>query len=417
MNVEKDDAPLREQRGSEGAGMDKPRGDHSSGGRPFVHRFRSGVLRSAQPSSMKLLLLVLAEFADVEGRNCFPSLARIAQLAGLNERTARRLLSRANDWFSRHERAGDGRGWRRLGYTLRIPEGADTAPARHGEGNGDGADKAPSPLAEDRAGATPSPSPDGADKEPAADGTTCGHSVHDVRTLSAQGAGAMSADVGLRTGIGTGNTHTAREDQTDQPYQTSVVCDEAPPVQVGQFEGRMEPRPIPINPAAIAAVQLRKAGVRDATSHHPELIAFIERGGTAEELLELVETHPGKPVVYLIRVADGIRGHVPAGAGGKRRESLTERAERLRREHDLREGIVEPDGPTDWLGNPIEPPPDASVIEGEFQRVEPEPPAKIEHRPSTGEGYHAAVAAAALAGLRPKPPIKVNTTEEFGGEL
>lgn len=139
--------------------------------RPFILSWRAAVLNSQLPSSAKLPLLALAEFADLDGRSCYPSIARVAELSSQNERTVRRQLDAAelNGWFSRQTR-GTSQGWRRYEYTLHIPQGADTAPARPASG---------------------------ADTESAPSTPTCGLSVPNVRTLSTERAGTESDDLSI----------------------------------------------------------------------------------------------------------------------------------------------------------------------------------------------------------------------------
>lgn len=142
--------------------------------RPFPHRFRSAVLRAQLPPTQKLLLLVLVEFADESGGSCYPALTTVAALAGVNEKTARRELAKPCPFFERVTASGSGKSWRRYGYRLLIPEGADTTPARW-------------------AG-------EGADTTPAADTRRCGHSDVKVRTFAPEGAGVVSDDIGLEIG-------------------------------------------------------------------------------------------------------------------------------------------------------------------------------------------------------------------------
>jgi hypothetical protein len=145
-----------------------------SAGRPFPHQFRSAVLRAQLPPTRKLLLLVLLEFADERGGSCFPAMTTIAQLAGINEKTARRELAKPCGFFERTDKAGSGQSWRRYGYQLLIPEGADTMPARWPK--------------------------EGADTTPAASPERCGHSGKKVRTLKPEGAGTVSDEIGLDIG-------------------------------------------------------------------------------------------------------------------------------------------------------------------------------------------------------------------------
>lgn len=142
--------------------------------RPFPHRFRSAVLRAQLPATVKLLLLVLVEFADENGGSCYPALTTVAGLAGVNEKTARRELAKPCAYFERVTASGTGKSWRRYGYQLVIPEGADTTPARWTR--------------------------EGADTMSAADPGRCGHSDEKVRTFEPEGAGTVSDDIGLEIG-------------------------------------------------------------------------------------------------------------------------------------------------------------------------------------------------------------------------
>ena len=172
--------------------------------RPYIHRYRSGVLRAALPPTLKLVLLTLAEFAGEDGGDCFPSMAKVADLAGVNEKTVRRLLQTPTPWLTRVERAGKERGWRAYGYRLLVPEGADTTPARWRGKQTDGADT------------MPAPSPERADTTPAPETVRCGHSSNEVRTLTPGGAGMVSADVGNEVG------KSRLEDQEHEPADAGL---------------------------------------------------------------------------------------------------------------------------------------------------------------------------------------------------
>lgn len=139
--------------------------------RPFVLRWRSAVLNSSLSATQKLCLLVLAEWADANGENCYPSIPSIALKASVNEKTVRRSLDQCADlgFFTRTHR-GTSQGWRRFEYTLTLPQGADTEST---------------------------PQPERADTVPTPKGATCGHSVPDVRTLSPERVGTESTDLAL----------------------------------------------------------------------------------------------------------------------------------------------------------------------------------------------------------------------------
>jgi hypothetical protein len=203
------DAPLRQQRGVDDI-ADQGGELHvqdSMRPRPFMHRFRSGVLQADAPSSLKLVLLVLAEYADAEGGSCYPSATAVARLAGLNERTVRRLLDQPCAWLQRIGQAGSGHHWRTYGYRLLIPEAADTTPARWTNRLRDGADTTPAAI------------PEAADTVPATPAATCGHSVQDVRTLSAEGAGVVSDEIGFKIG----KSRLAKSARTKQVQMTLTL--------------------------------------------------------------------------------------------------------------------------------------------------------------------------------------------------
>lgn len=98
--------------------------------RPLVLRWRSAVLNSAEPASVKLTLLALAEFANSSGGDCIPGFPALAALTTQSEKTCRRSMDVADDrWFTRVPVKLSGKDWRAYSYTLRIPEGADTVTA------------------------------------------------------------------------------------------------------------------------------------------------------------------------------------------------------------------------------------------------------------------------------------------------
>lgn len=128
------------------------------------------MLNSAEPSSTKLSLLALAEFANVHGEQAVPGFPALAAMTSLNERTCRRALDEADGrWFSRVPIKLQGKDWRAYSYTLTMPEGAGTTPAGRREGAG---------------------------TVSGANGTRCGHSGVKVRTLTSEGAGTVSAVLG-----------------------------------------------------------------------------------------------------------------------------------------------------------------------------------------------------------------------------
>lgn len=107
--------------------------------RPFILQWRSAVLNSSLGPMTKLTLLVLAEYADVSGADCFPSVPSIARLMSANERTVRRNLVPAIDagYIRRSAKStGTTHGWKYYAYNLLIPEYADTKSARASLGVG-----------------------------------------------------------------------------------------------------------------------------------------------------------------------------------------------------------------------------------------------------------------------------------------
>jgi hypothetical protein len=129
------------------------------------------VLNSQQSSTVKLCLLALAEWADADGSNCYPSIPNIATRASVNEKTVRRSLDQAESaGLIQRSQKGTAQGWRRFVYLPIVPKGADTTPAR---------------------------SKDGVDTESAPLPSTCGLSVPNVRTLSPEGVGAESTDLSI----------------------------------------------------------------------------------------------------------------------------------------------------------------------------------------------------------------------------
>ena len=140
--------------------------------RPFIMQWRSAVLNSRQSSTVKLCLLTLAEFADHDGSNCYPSIPRVAAAASVNEKTVRRSFDQAESagFIERTYRTGRGAtsGWRHYEYRPLIPEGADSLPVR---------------------------SIGVADTQSGTSEGTCGLSVSNVRTLCPEGPGTESTDL------------------------------------------------------------------------------------------------------------------------------------------------------------------------------------------------------------------------------
>lgn len=149
--------------------------------RPLVLRWRMALLNSFEPASVKLTLLALAEHANLDGTHCFPSAETLAMCTSQHEKTCRRALDAAEGrWFTRTQIKLRGREWRSYSYTLSIPEGANTSPPIRREG----ADTVS--VAEAKVPDTVS----------APQGASSGHCVPEVRTLSPQGPGTVSDDLG-----------------------------------------------------------------------------------------------------------------------------------------------------------------------------------------------------------------------------
>lgn len=168
--------------------------------RPFVLQWRSAVLNSQTDATCKLVLLVLAEFADATGGNCWPSITSVSELAGVNERTTRRALDRATraGWIERATRAVRGQAWRLYHYRLTLPRGAVTESARTRKGPG-------------------------TESEPF--DQTCGLSRPKVRTLTTEGAGTESDELASDLG-------TAPRGEQEQPVANAPVADA--PVRVNK---------------------------------------------------------------------------------------------------------------------------------------------------------------------------------------
>ncbi len=137
--------------------------------RPLVLRWRTTLLNSSEPASVKLTLLALAEHATPDGKRCFPSAETLATCTSQHEKTCRRALDSADGkWFTRSPIKLQGRSWRGYNYTLVIPDGPDMVSATHPEGAG-------------TVSATQEPS--------------SGHLPHEVRTLTPEGAGTVSDEL------------------------------------------------------------------------------------------------------------------------------------------------------------------------------------------------------------------------------
>lgn len=138
--------------------------------RSFVLRWRSAVVNSQEPASVKLTLLALAENADADGSNCFPGMDLLASQTSQNEKTCRRALDAANRrWFNRTPVKFAGRQWKGYSYHLLIPEDADTMSGTRREVAG---------------------------TVSVTQGSSSGQSVPEFRTLTPEVAGTVSDDLG-----------------------------------------------------------------------------------------------------------------------------------------------------------------------------------------------------------------------------
>ncbi|WP_111266316.1 helix-turn-helix domain-containing protein [Marilutibacter maris] len=138
--------------------------------RPIVLRWRSAVLNSSEPSSVKLTLLALAEHASPSGGKCYPGVDTLAAQTSQGEKTCRRALDAADGrWFTRTPMKFSGRHWRGYSYQLRIPDGAVTMTGPRRE------------VAVTMTG------PQGA---------SCGHSVPELRSLSPRAAVTVTDELG-----------------------------------------------------------------------------------------------------------------------------------------------------------------------------------------------------------------------------
>ncbi|RFF50174.1 helix-turn-helix domain-containing protein [Xanthomonas campestris] len=95
--------------------------------RPLVLRWRSAVFNSSECASAKLTLLALAENANQDGTECYPSIDRLARQSSQSEKTCREALKAADGrWFVRTPIKLGGREWRGYNYRLTVPDGAVT---------------------------------------------------------------------------------------------------------------------------------------------------------------------------------------------------------------------------------------------------------------------------------------------------
>jgi hypothetical protein len=122
-------APARQRRGREQSATSSNVQSDSTAPRAFVHCWRSAVFNDVTlPTSIKMTLLALAEYADRDGSNCEPSAVSLGELSGLHERTVRRVLDEARKagWINlvAHRDGAPST------YALVLPSNANTRPAR-----------------------------------------------------------------------------------------------------------------------------------------------------------------------------------------------------------------------------------------------------------------------------------------------
>ena len=150
--------------------------------RPFILQWRSAVLNASLTGTQKLCLLVLAEWADADGTNCWPAMEKIAAKASVNEKTVRRSMDELAPmgWFDRSHRRTQ-KGWKQFEYTLRLPDAADTVSCR--------TDDAPDTV--------PATNQDAPGTVSDIDSASTGHPVHLHRTLTSDAPGTVSTDLAL----------------------------------------------------------------------------------------------------------------------------------------------------------------------------------------------------------------------------
>jgi hypothetical protein len=150
--------------------------------RPFILQWRSAVLNARLTGTQKLCLLVLAEWADADGTNCWPAMESIAEKASVNEKTVRRSMDELDPlgWFTRSHRRTQ-KGWKQFEYVLRIPDAADTVSCR----------------SEDAPDSVSATSTDAPGTVSGSDATSTGHPVHLHRTLTSDAPGTVSDDLAL----------------------------------------------------------------------------------------------------------------------------------------------------------------------------------------------------------------------------
>ena len=109
--------------------------------------------------------------------------------------------------------------------------------------------------------------------------TVTGHAPDTAKTGTGTGTGIKDQDQELEHAP---HTHPPQDTHATASPAAGGVCDPSPP-----------------SPEVLAAIGLRKLGVR-ITPQNPELIASVAEGVTPEALLAMAETYPGKPAGYVI---------------------------------------------------------------------------------------------------------------------
>jgi pyocin large subunit-like protein len=140
--------------------------------------------------------------------------------------------------------------------------------------------------------------------------------------------GTVPVSEGNRPVFPTKEAHISLETGPKTDHGTVINHQEAgeAPTTGGGFEPTQD-KPLAVlldearanmTPAGIAAVALRRVGVA-VNSTNPDLVAALNDGVTAFELVDLAETHPGKPIRYLTQIARRQKAEgaapVPIGRG------------------------------------------------------------------------------------------------------
>lgn len=109
-------------------------------------------------------------------------------------------------------------------------------------------------------------------------------------------------DESVPTSTNTSTNTTKNEASIHTPPVAAVA--EPEPDRVGQFEGHEHPPATTPNPVAAFAIALTRAGM-PCTSLNPDLVAYVEAGGTVEHLLQCagLPDAQGKKATYAIRIA------------------------------------------------------------------------------------------------------------------